>query len=153
GHVGAVPRVGWRATEGGCLMSDWNTNVIEEFRANAGAVASFKDQPLLLLTHRGAKTGTERTNPVAYFRDGEDYLIVASKGGAPTNPDWYHNLIANPDATVEVGTESFAVRARVAADYERSRLWTMITTANPAFAAYEDKTTRTIPVVILTPTG
>ena len=134
-------------------MSDWNTNVIEEFRANAGAVASFKDQPLLLLTHRGAKTGTERTNPVAYFRDGEDYVIVASKGGAPTNPDWYHNLIANPDATVEVGTESFAVRARVADDVERSRLWTMITTANPAFAAYEGKTTRTIPVVILTPTG
>ena len=78
-------------------MSDWNTNVIEEFRANAGAVASFKDQPLLLLTHRGAKTGTERTNPVAYFRDGEDYVIVASKGGAPTNPDWYHNLLANPE--------------------------------------------------------
>ena len=134
-------------------MSDWNTNVIEEFRANAGAVASFKDQPLLLLTHRGAKTGTERTNPVAYFRDGEDYVIVASKGGAPTNPDWYHNLLANPEATVEVGTDSFAVRARAADDEERSRLWKMITTANPAFAAYEDKTTRTIPVVILTPTA
>ena len=133
-------------------MSDWNTNVIEEFRANGGAVASFADQPLLLLTHRGAKTGTERTNPVAYFRDGEDYLIVASKGGAPTNPDWYHNLIANPDAKVEVGTESFAVTARLADGEERSRFWKQITTANPAFAAYEDKTTRTIPVVILTPT-
>jgi deazaflavin-dependent oxidoreductase (nitroreductase family) len=133
-------------------MSDWNTNVIEEFRANAGAVASFADQPLLLLTHRGAKTGTERTNPVAYFRDGEDYAIVASKGGAPSNPDWYYNLQANPDAMVEVGTESFAVRARVADDEERARLWKMITTANPAFAAYEDKTSRTIPVLILTPT-
>ena len=89
---------------------------------------------------------------MAYFRDGEDYLIVASKGGAPTNPDWYHNLLANPDATVEVGTESFAVTARVADGEERSRLWKQITTANPGFAEYEDKTTRTIPVVILTPT-
>ena len=103
-------------------MSDWNTNVIEEFRANGGAVASFGDQPLLLLTHRGAKTGTERTNPLAYFRDGEDYVVVASKGGAPTNPDWYHNLQANPDATVEVGTDSFPVTARVADEQERPPL-------------------------------
>ena len=79
-------------------------------------------------------------------------MVVASKGGAPTNPDWYHNLLANPDATVEAGTEKFAVKARAADDEERPRLWKQITTANPAFADYEDKTTRTIPVVILTPT-
>ena len=133
-------------------MSDWNTNIIEEFRTHGGAVAAFANQPLLLLTHRGAKTGTERTNPLAYFRDGDDYVIVASKGGAPTNPDWYHNLLANPEARVEVGTESFAVTARAASADERSRLWAMITAENPAFADYEDKTSRTIPVVILTPT-
>ncbi len=134
-------------------MSDWNVKVIEEFRANEGRVASFAQQPLLLLTHRGAKTGTERTNPLAYFRDGDGYVIVASKGGAPTNPDWFHNLLANPDATIEVGTESFPVIAHPADDEERARLWAMITTANHAFAEYETKTERTIPVMVLTPVG
>jgi deazaflavin-dependent oxidoreductase (nitroreductase family) len=132
-------------------MSDWNARVIEEFRANGGKVASFASQPLLLLTHRGAKTGTRRTNPLAYFRDGDDYVIVASKGGAETNPDWYHNLLAEPSATIEVGTERFDVTAHPADEHERERLWAMITSANPAFADYEQKTTRTIPVVILSP--
>jgi deazaflavin-dependent oxidoreductase (nitroreductase family) len=132
-------------------MSDWNARVIEEFRANGGKVASFASQPLLLLTHRGAKTGTRRTNPLAYFRDGDDYVIVASKGGAETNPDWYHNLLAEPSATIEVGTEQFDVTARPADEHERERLWAMITSANPAFADYEQKTTRSIPVVILSP--
>jgi deazaflavin-dependent oxidoreductase (nitroreductase family) len=134
-------------------MSDWNARVIEEFRANGGKVASFASQPLLLLTHRGAKTGTRRTNPLAYFRDGDDYVIVASKGGAETDPDWYHNLLAEPSATIEVGTEQFDVTARPADEHERERLWAMITSANPAFADYEQKTTRTIPVVILSPTN
>lgn len=130
-------------------MSNWNDAVIEEFRANAGKVRAFARQPLLLLTHTGAKTGAKRTNPVAYFRDGDRYVIVASKGGAPTNPDWYHNLLANPEATIEVGTDTFAVRAEPASTEERERLWRMITSKNPAFAEYERKTSRTIPVVIL----
>jgi deazaflavin-dependent oxidoreductase (nitroreductase family) len=134
-------------------MSDWNTKVIEEFRSNEGRVASFARQPLLLLTHRGARSGTLRTNPLAYFRDGDDYVIVASKGGAETNPDWYHNLLAEPRATIEVGTERIDVSARPAGDDERERLWAMITSANPAFADYEQKTTRTIPVFILSPVG
>lgn len=132
-------------------MSDWNAKVIEEFGANEGKVASFATQPLLLLTHRGAKTGTRRTNPLAYFRDGDDYVIVASKGGAETNPDWYHNLLAEPSATIEVGTDEVEVIAHPADDRERARLWAMITEANRAFADYEQKTTRTIPVVILSP--
>jgi deazaflavin-dependent oxidoreductase (nitroreductase family) len=132
-------------------MSDWNAKVIDEFRANDGRVAAFARQPLLLLTHRGARTGTKRTNPLAYLRHGDDYVVVASKGGAPTNPDWYHNLLANPDATIEVGTEVFVVTARQSDDEERERLWAMITSANPAFAEYETKTERRIPVMILTP--
>ena len=132
-------------------MSDWNAKVIEEFRANGGNVASFARQPLLLLTHRGAKTGTRRTNPLAYFRDGDDYVIVASKGGADTNPDWYHNLLAEPSGTIEVGTDEIEVTARSVDGEERDRLWTMITAANPAFAEYEQKTTRTIPVIVLSP--
>ena len=132
-------------------MSDWNATVIDEFRSNEGKVASFARQPLLLLTHRGARTGTERTNPLAYFRDGDDYVVVASKGGAPTNPDWYHNLLAQPDATIEVGTDELSVNARPADEQERERLWAMITSANPAFAEYETKTERRIPVMILTP--
>jgi deazaflavin-dependent oxidoreductase (nitroreductase family) len=131
-------------------VSDWNAKVIEEFRANEGQVAVFATQPLLLLTHRGARSGTERVNPLAYFRDGDDYLIVASKGGAPDNPDWYHNLLANPEATIEVGTQRIEVTARPAGE-ERDRLWASITSANPAFAEYEGKTERAIPVVILTP--
>jgi len=132
-------------------MSDWNAKVIEEFRSNEGRVASFAGQPLLLLTHRGARTGTRRTNPLAYFRDGDDYVIVASKGGAETNPDWYHNLLAEPLATVEVGADEIEVTARPAGQDERERLWALITAANPAFADYEQKTPRTIPVVILSP--
>ncbi len=132
-------------------MSDWNAKVIDEFRSNDGRVGAFADQPLLLLTHRGARTGTARTNPLAYFRDGDDYVVVASKGGAPTNPDWYHNLLVYPDATIEVGTEELAVTARVAEGPEREHQWEIVTAANPAFAEYEGKTTRTIPVLILTP--
>ena len=132
-------------------MSNWNATVIDELRSNEGKVASFARQPLLLLTHRGARTGMERTNPLAYFRDGDDYVVVASKGGAPTNPDWYHNLLAQPDATIEVGTDELSVNARPAGEQERERLWAMITSANPAFAEYETKTERRIPVMILTP--
>jgi len=133
-------------------VPDWNQAVIEEFRANAGEVRAFRQQPLLLLTHVGARSGIERTNPLAYFRDGDRYVIVASKGGAPTNPDWYRNLVVNPDASIEVGTEKLDVTAEVASGEERDRLWQMITASNPAFKDYEGKTTRTIPVIVLTPT-
>jgi len=132
-------------------MSDWNRKVIEEFRANQGKVAAFARQPLLLLTHTGAKTGKQRTNPLAYFRDGNHYIIVASKGGAPTNPDWYYNLLANPRATIEVGNERLEVMVEPVGSAERKRLWAMVIERNPAFQEYEKKTRRTIPLVILTP--
>jgi len=130
-------------------VTDRNAAVIEEFRANGGRVRSFATQPLLLLTHTGAKSGTRRTNPLAYFRDGDRYVIVASKGGAPTNPDWYHNLLAHPRATIEVGTDRFDVTARIAEPAERERLWALITRQNTWFARYEERTSRTIPVVVL----
>ena len=132
-------------------MLDWNGKIIEEFRANKGKVATFARQPLLLLTHIGAKTGKRRTNPLAYFRDGERYVVVASKGGAPTNPDWYYNLLANPRATIEVGNERLEVTAEMAGPAERERLWAKVIERNPAFKEYEKKTRRTIPLVILTP--
>jgi deazaflavin-dependent oxidoreductase (nitroreductase family) len=134
-------------------MSDWNKGVIEEFRANKGKVAAFAQQPLLLITHTGAKTGKKRTNPVAYFTDRDRYVIVASKGGASTNPDWYHNLLANPRVTIELGTKQFKVTAKKADPAERDRLWTMVKQRNPAFKEYEKKTSRTIPLVILTPSS
>jgi deazaflavin-dependent oxidoreductase (nitroreductase family) len=132
-------------------MLDWNHKIIEEFRANNGRVASFARQPLLLLTHTGAKTGKRRTNPLAYFRDGERYIVVASKGGAPTNPDWYYNLLAKPRAMIEVGNERLEVTAVPAGPAERERLWAMVIERNPAFKEYEKKTRRTIPLVILMP--
>ena len=132
-------------------MLDWNRKIIEEFRANKGRVATFTRQPLLLLTHTGAKTGKRRTNPLAYFRDGDRYVVVASKGGAPTNPDWYYNLLANPRATIEVGNERLEVTAEPAGSAERERLWAMVIERTPAFKEYEKKTRRTIPLVILTP--
>jgi deazaflavin-dependent oxidoreductase (nitroreductase family) len=132
-------------------MLDWNRKIIEEFRANKGRVATFARQPLLLLTHTGAKTGKRRTNPLAYFRDGNHYIVVASKGGAPTNPDWYYNLLANPRATIEVGNERLEVTAEPAGSAERERLWAMVIERTPTFKEYEKKTRRTIPLVILTP--
>jgi deazaflavin-dependent oxidoreductase (nitroreductase family) len=132
-------------------MQDWNRRVIEEFRANAGRVGEpFEGMPILLLHHRGARTGIERVNPLAYqqLEDGA-IAVFGSKGGAPTNPDWFHNLVANPDARVEVGTETYDVRARVADDEERQRIWERQKKDRPAFADYETKTSRQIPVVIL----
>ena len=130
---------------------NWNDAVIEEFRANGGKVAAFAHQPLLLLHHRGARTGAERVNPLAYQKVGDAYAVFGSKGGAPTNPEWYHNLIANPRARVEVGTESVEVTARVAEGDERDRIWEEQKRLNPAFADYERTTDRTIPVVVLEP--
>ena len=131
---------------------DWNKKIIEEFRANAGKVgAPFEGVPILLLHHTGAKSGTERINPLAYRQDGDNYVIFASKGGAPTNPDWYHNLRKNADATIEVGTDTVEVKARVAMGDERDRLWTVQKKEFPGFADYEQKTEREIPVVVLEP--
>jgi deazaflavin-dependent oxidoreductase (nitroreductase family) len=104
---------------------------------------------MLLLHTTGARTGKERVNPLVYTTDGDDLVVVASKGGAPTNPDWYHNLLANPDVTVEVGTDTMPVRARVAEGAERERLWSHQVEVMPGFAEYQAKTSRTIPVVVL----
>ncbi len=131
-------------------MNDWNQQIIAEFRANGGVVGGpFEGAPMVLVTHRGARSGTERTTPLVYLADGDDVVIFASKAGAPTNPDWFHNLVANPDATIEVGTETLAVRARVAEGDERDQLFERQKAASPQFAEYEKATDRVIPVVVL----
>jgi deazaflavin-dependent oxidoreductase (nitroreductase family) len=132
-------------------MTDWNKTIIDEFRANAGKVGGqFAGRTLLLLHTVGAKSGQDRVNPVAYVADGERFVIIASKGGAPTNPDWYYNLLAHPLVMVEVGTEKFQVQAAVAPEPERTRLYSRMVEIMPGFAEYQRKTTRVIPVVILT---
>jgi deazaflavin-dependent oxidoreductase (nitroreductase family) len=131
-------------------VKNWNDRIIEEFRANEGRVGGqFEGVPILLLHHTGARTGAVRVNPLAYQADGDRFVVFGSKGGAPTNPDWYHNLRANPQATVEVGTETIPVRARVAEGEERERIWNRQKELMPGFAAYEHRTPRQIPVIIL----
>lgn len=131
-------------------VNDWNTKIIEEFRSNAGKVGGpFEGAPMLLLNHTGAKSGIERVNPLVYLPKDDAYVIFASKGGAPTNPDWFYNLRANPNASIEVGTDKVEVVAREATGAEREELWTQIKAERPGFADYEQKTTRTIPVVVL----
>ena len=132
-------------------MQDFNARIIDEFRANEGRVGPpFEGVPILLLHHRGAKTGTERVSPLAYQPLGDGAMAVfGSKGGAPTNPDWYHNIQANPQATVEVGTDTIEIVARVAEGDERERIWEKQKQDRPAFAEYELSTPRQIPVVIL----
>lgn len=134
-------------------MSDfnaWNATIINEFRANNGKVGGqFEGAPLLLLHTTGARSGMARINPLAYTRDGERFVVIASKGGAPTNPDWYYNILANPTVTVEVGSEQFQARATVAAEPERTRLFEQMAARMPGFAEYQRNTTRTIPVIVL----
>lgn len=131
-------------------MSDWNTKIIDEFRANGGKVGgNFEGAPLLLLHTTGAKSGQVRVNPMMYRTDGDRLVVFASKAGAPTNPDWYHNLLANPRAKAELGTEIVDVEARVATGEERERLWSVQKQEWPGFADYERKTDREIPVIIL----
>lgn len=133
-------------------MSDWNSSVIEEFRAKGGKVGGqFEGAPLLLLHTTGAKTGSERVNPVMYRKIDGGYAVFASKAGAPSNPDWYHNLLANPRVRAEIGTETVELTARVADSATRERIWAAHKSAYPGFADYERKTTRQIPVVILEP--
>jgi len=131
-------------------MNDWNQQIIAEFRANAGLVGGpFEGAPMVLLTSTGAKSGQPRVNPLMALLDGDDVVLFASKGGAPTNPDWYYNLVANPEASIEIGTETLSVRARVAEGDERDDLWTRQKTAYPQFQEYENNTDRVIPVVVL----
>jgi len=128
-----------------------NQGIIEEFRANAGKVGGFFAGKTLLLLHTvGAKSGQERINPVAYVTDGDRLVIIASKGGAPTNPDWYYNILAHPLVTVEVGTEQFQAQAAIASESERTRLYNQMVEMMPGFAEYQRKTTRVIPVIVLT---
>jgi deazaflavin-dependent oxidoreductase (nitroreductase family) len=132
----------------------FNENLIAEFRANAGKVGGmFEGSPILLLTSRGAKSGTPRVAPLAYTKDGDRFVIIASKGGAPTNPDWFHNVRANPEVTVEVGTETFPARATVPEEPERTRLFNQMAAQMPGFADYQKNTSRIIPVVVLERTG
>jgi deazaflavin-dependent oxidoreductase (nitroreductase family) len=129
-------------------MSDFNRPIIEEFRSHAGQVNNFGDA-LVLLHTTGAKSGQERVNPVAYQSVPSGWAVFASKAGAPTNPDWYYNLLAHPDAAIETGTETIPVRARIAESSEREAIWERQKQLMPGFAQYERKTSRTIPVVIL----
>jgi deazaflavin-dependent oxidoreductase (nitroreductase family) len=133
-------------------MNDWNAKIIEEFRANEGKVGGmFEGAPLLILHTTGAKSGKERLAPLMYRPLEGGYAVFASKAGAPDNPDWYHNLLANPHASIEVGTDTVTVRSRVADDDERAGIWSAQKSEWPQFAEYEANTDRTIPVVILEP--
>jgi deazaflavin-dependent oxidoreductase (nitroreductase family) len=133
-------------------MADFNKQVIDEFRANDGRVGGpFEGASIVLLHHTGAKSGTDRVSPLVYLPDGDRYVIFASKNGAPENPGWYHNLKANPATQIEVGTDVLDVVASEASGDERERLFEAQVKAMPQFRDYQQKTTRQIPVVVLTP--
>jgi deazaflavin-dependent oxidoreductase (nitroreductase family) len=130
--------------------NDWNQQVINEFRANGGKVGGpFEGGTLLLLHTVGAKSGQPRINPLVYYSENGRIFIFASKAGAPTNPDWYYNIVAHPDVSVEIGTEEFPVKAVVLGEQERDEIYARNAVKNPGFADYEKKTTRKIPVVEL----
>jgi deazaflavin-dependent oxidoreductase (nitroreductase family) len=132
-------------------ISDFNHRIIDEFRAHAGRPPSWSGpSPILLLHHRGAKSGSKRVNPVAYLEDNGRYVIFASKAGAPANPGWYHNLKAHPETTIEVGQDTLAVTASEATGEERDRLFGAQAQRSPQFAEYQKKTERVIPVLVLT---
>ena len=128
----------------------FNRALIDEFRANQGQVTGmFGGAPLVLVTTTGAKSGLRRTIPVVYTTAGDSVVVIASKGGAPTSPDWFHNMVAHPEVTVELADETFEGRARVAEEPERDRLFRAQAALMPNFAEYEKATTRKIPVVVL----
>lgn len=135
------------------MVSDynaWNAAIIKEFRENEGKVGGqFAGTPLLLLHTVGAKSGQERVNPLAYTTDGERLVVIASKGGAPSNPDWYYNVLANPQVTVEVGTDQFRARATAPDEPERTRLFDQMAARMPGFAEYQRNIQRRIPVIVL----
>jgi deazaflavin-dependent oxidoreductase (nitroreductase family) len=131
-------------------LNDWNRQIIEEFRANGGKVGgSFEGVTLLLLTTTGAKSGQKRINPLTHLLDGKRLFIFAAKGGSPTNPDWYHNLVAHPQVTVELGTEQFEATAVLLEGEERDQIYAKEVQVHPGVADFEKKTTRKIPVVEL----
>ena len=130
--------------------NDWNKQIIEEFHANGGKVGGqFAGANLLLLHTRGAKSNQPRINPLAYFKNGDNFVIIASKGGAPSNPDWYYNLLAHPDVTLEVGTEQFKAQATVPEREERDRIFANVVKQAPGYGEYQQNNPRIIPVVIL----
>lgn len=133
------------------IRTSWNQSIIDEFRANEGRVSGrFDGFPLLLLHHRGARSGVERLSPLAYQAVANGYAVFASKGGADTNPAWYHNVLAFPETTVEVGSDTVPVRAREASGAEYAGIWDRQKESYPAFAEYERRTARDrIPVIIL----
>lgn len=131
-------------------VNDMNARIIEEFRNNAGNVGGpFEGRNMLLLHNIGAKSGSERINPLVYQALDRNFAIFASKGGAPTNPAWYYNLVANSEINVEVGAETIEVTARVATGAERDEIWDRQKQDVPTFADYESATERVIPVVVL----
>jgi deazaflavin-dependent oxidoreductase (nitroreductase family) len=131
-------------------LNEWNNRVIEEFHANAGKVGGqFAGSPMVLVTTTGAKSGQRRVSPMLYLQDGDRLVVFASKAGAPTNPDWYHNLVAHPDVTVEVGTDTYDATAIVLHGEERDRLYDKQAELYPNFREYQEKTTRVIPVIAL----
>jgi len=133
-------------------LNERNKKIIDEFRANEGRVGgNFEGKLLLLLHTTGAKSGQERINPLACVKDGNRFVVIASKGGADTHPDWYYNVIAEPQVAVEVGTEKFQARATIAEEPERTRLYDKMVEVMPGFDGYRRKTTRMIPVIVLTP--
>jgi len=133
-------------------LNERNKKIIDEFRANDGRVGgNFEGKTLLLLHTKGAKSGQERINPLACIRDDDRFAIIASKGGSDTHPDWYYNAIANPQVTVEFGAETFQAHATVAEEPERTRLYSKMVEVMPGFDGYRRKTTRIIPVIVLTP--
>src|SRR5438309_2469744 len=133
-------------------MSDWNSVVNHELRKNREKVSgNFESAPLLLINQTGARTRKIRINPVMYLKDGDRYLVFASKGGADTHPDWYHNLKTHPDVKIEVGTETIDVHAEEIKGPERDRLYKKQASLYPQFAQYQQKTKRIIPVIAFTP--
>ena len=135
-------------------VNDWNAQIIKEFRENDGKVGGqFEGAPLVLLTTTGAKTGKVRTNPLVSLVDEDRVVIFASKAGSPTNPDWYHNIVANPRVTVEQGTERYEADATIVEGAERDRLFSTQKERFPGFADYEAGTDRVIPVVALERAG
>ena len=135
-------------------FNEFNKKIMAEFHDNAGKVGGpFAGSDVLILTTTGAKSGQTRWNPLVYTRDGDRFIIVASKGGAPTSPDWYHNLVANPSAVIEVGSDVISVEAEIATGAERDRLYAQQAATMPLFLEYAKNTARTIPVVVLTRKG
>lgn len=135
-------------------MAEFNRNLIDEFRANGGALSGrLANSHILLLTTTGAKTGRERVTPLGYGMDGDHFIVIAANAGAPAHPDWYYNLLASPEVTVEVGAERFAARASIAKGVERERLLARQEQIVPYLPAQQAKTSREIPLVVLERVG